>query len=68
MKISYEEKVDMYRKWKNREKSPGQLAKEYGVAHGTIEYMVRLMNLHGEDIARHGKNKYYTPEYNAHVR
>ena len=63
MKLSYEEKKEMYRKWKNREKSPGQLAIEYGVAHGTIEYMVRLMDLHGEDIARHGKNKYYSPEY-----
>ena len=41
MKLSYEEKIEMYRKWKNREKSPGQLAVEYGVAYSSIEYMVK---------------------------
>ena len=40
MKLSYEEKIEMYRKWKNREKSPGQLAVDYGVAYSSIEYMV----------------------------
>ncbi len=63
MKFSYEEKVEMYRTWKRREKSPGQLAKEYGCAHGPIKYMVRLMDCHGEEIVRHGKSKYYSPEY-----
>ena len=30
MKLSYEEKVRIYRSWKRREKSPYQLARESG--------------------------------------
>ena len=63
MKLSYEDKVRMYRSWKRGEKSPGQLARENGLNHRTVEYMVRLMNLHGEEIARHGKNRYYSPKF-----
>ena len=63
MKLSYEDKVRMYRSWKRHEKSPGQLAKENGVHHAEVEYMVRLMDRHGEEIARHGNNRYYSPEF-----
>ena len=63
MKLSYEDKVRMYRSWKSHEKSPGQLAKENGLAHSTVENMVRLMDRHGEEIVRHGKNKYYSLEF-----
>ena len=37
MKLSYEDKVRMYHSWKQHEKSPKQLAKEYGVAYALIE-------------------------------
>ena len=63
MKLSYEARVRMYRSWKNGEKSPRQLAKEYGLAYSPIEYMLRLMDRHGEEIVRHGKNRYYSPEF-----
>ena len=63
MKFSYEEKLEMYREWKNKGKSPRQIAREYGVAYSPIEYMVRLIDLHGEEIIRHGKNTYYSPEF-----
>lgn len=63
MKLRYEDKVRMYRSWKRGEKSPGQLARENGLNHRTVEYMVRLMNLYGEEIAKHGKNRYYSPKF-----
>ena len=63
MKLSYEDKIRIYRSWKRHEKSPRQLAKEKGLAHSTVEYMVRLMDLHGEEIARHGKKNYYSTEF-----
>ena len=63
MKLSYEDKVRMYHSWKRHEKSPGQLAKENGLAHANIEYMLRLIDIHGEEIVRHGKNHYYSPEF-----
>ncbi len=63
MKLSYEDKVKMYRSWKKHEKSPGRLAKENGLHHATVEYMVKLMDRHGEEIVRHGKNRYYSREF-----
>ncbi len=63
MKLSYEDKVRMYHSWKQHEKSPKQLAKEYGVAYALIEYMVKLMDRHGEEVVRHGKNNYYSPKF-----
>ena len=63
MKLSYEDKVRMYRSWKRNEKSPKQLSKEKGLTYSTVEYMVRLMDHHGEEIVRHGKNRYYSPEF-----
>ena len=63
MKLRYEEKVTMYRSWKRREKSPGQLARENGLSHGTVEYMLKLMDAQGEEIARHGKNTKKIQEY-----
>ena len=63
MKFSYEEKLEMYREWKNKGKSPRQIAREYGVAYSPIEYMVRLIELHGEEIIIHGKNRYYSLEF-----
>ena len=63
MKFSYEDKIEMYRKWKNKEKSVIQLAKVYGVNVSTVKYIIRLIEIHGEEIVRHGKNKYYPLEY-----
>ncbi|MBR2684664.1 MAG: transposase, partial [Erysipelotrichaceae bacterium] len=63
MKLSYEDKVRMYRSWKRGEKSPYQIARENGLSHAMVDYMLNLMNLHGEEMARHGKNRYYSPKF-----
>ena len=42
MKYSYEDKIEMYRKWKNEGKSSIQLAREYGADASTVSYMIRL--------------------------
>jgi len=63
MKLSYEDKVRMYRSWKKHEKSPRRLAKENRLSHSTVDYMVHLMDRHGEEIARHGKKNYYSTEF-----
>jgi transposase InsO family protein/transposase-like protein len=63
MKLSYEDKVRMYRSWKRHEKSPEQLAKENGLNYAFVAYILRLMDRHGEEIVRHGKNKHYSLEF-----
>jgi len=63
MKLSYEDKVRMYRSWKRHEKSPRQLAKENGIDYHVVYYIIQLMECHGEEIVKHRKNRYYSPEF-----
>ncbi|MDY5232102.1 MAG: transposase [Faecalicoccus sp.] len=38
------------------------LAKLYKVNKHTIEYLIRLLDRHGEEVLRKRKNRYYSPE------
>ncbi len=62
MKLSYEEKIEIYNEWKVNHKSPGRIAKERNLAYETINYIVHLADLHGPEILEH-KSHYYSPEY-----
>lgn len=63
MKFTYEDKLNIYDLWKNKYYSPGMIAKMYRSNHEVIRYMVHLMDLHGVEIVKHGKNKTYSAEY-----
>ena len=64
MKLSYEDKIEIYNEWKIDHKSPKQIARERNLTHCVIEYIVKLANRHGIDALRH-KWTYYDPEFKA---
>ena len=63
MKFTYEDKLTMYDLWKNKHFSPGIIAQQYNCDRRTIRYIVYLMDCHGVQVAKHGRNKYYSPEF-----
>ena len=64
MKLTYEEKLRIYDLWKNQHYSPRRIAKQYNINGQVIRYMVNLMDRHGVEIVKHGKQKYYSPDFN----
>ena len=58
-KLSYEDKINLYNDRKNG-MSVGSLTIKYNVRKCVIDYMVSLIDKHGLDILRTGKNKIYT--------
>ena len=63
MKLTYEEKLRIYDLWKNQHYSPRRIAKQYNINGQVIRYMVNLMDRHGVEIVKHGKQKYYSPDF-----
>ena len=59
-KLSYEDKINIYKKKKNGQ-SRKSLSREYKVNELIIAYLYYLIDKHGYDILRKGKNKYYEP-------
>lgn len=57
-KLSYEEKIEIY-KDKKQGLSYKSISRKYGVRDCRIKYMIRLIDIHGYDILRKSKNKYY---------
>lgn len=62
MKLSYEDKIEIYNEWKIGHKSPERIARERNLAGTLVKYMVRLADLHGPEALEH-KYHYYSPEY-----
>ncbi len=62
MKLTYEQKVNAYKEWREGFKSPGTIAREFNLRHANVEYFLNLAARHGVEILRHRKNKYYSPE------
>lgn len=60
-KLTREDKIDLYKKWKSGQ-SLSSLFKEYGIRFNNIQYLVRLIDYHGEDILRNDKNNFYSKE------
>lgn len=60
-KLTREDKIELYKKRKSGQ-SLSSLVKEYGVRFNNIQYLVRLIDYHGEDILRNGKNNVYSKE------
>ena len=59
-KLTYEDKINIYIKKKNG-MSTIQLSNKYKVGKATIKYIYRLIEVHGYNVLRTTKNKYYSP-------
>lgn len=58
-KLTYEDKINMYSDKKNG-MSIIQISNKYKVRETTVKYIYRLIEVHGYDILRTTKNKYYS--------
>lgn len=61
MKLSYEDKVNIYELRQNGE-SIKSLSEQFSVSKSVLQYLIRLIDKYGIDIVRKGKNTYYSPE------
>ncbi len=61
MKLTYEDKIEIYQLRKQGE-SLKNLSKKYDIADSNIKYLVRLIDQYGIEIAKKGKQRYYSPE------
>ena len=62
MKLSFETKVEIYRKWKYEHYRSRQLSLEYGIVRTGIEYIVHLAERRGAEKLKHTWT-YYSPEF-----
>lgn len=58
-KLDNDQRMEIYHKRKQGV-TIASLVKEYRVNKHRIEYLVRLLDRHGQKILRNGKNKYYS--------
>lgn len=61
MKLTYEDKVQIYELRKQGE-SFRQLSNQFGINISNLRYMIKLIDRYGIEIAKRGKNRYYSPE------
>ena len=61
MKLSYEDKLEIYKLRKQGLSWP-QLGQIYDVNPRNLRYMVKLMDRYGVEIVKKSKNRYYSPE------
>ena len=62
MKLSFEQKIEIYNKWKLDGHSFHSLAHEYKVNYADIQYLLRLADRHGIETLRH-KWTYDSPAF-----
>ena len=62
MKLTYEEKCEIYRKWKYEGYGCTTLGHLYGITAINTNYIIRLADKHGVEILKH-KWTYYSPEF-----
>ncbi len=60
-KINNKQRLEIYHKRKQGE-TIANLSKQYQLNRANIEYLIRLLDRHGEQILRQGRNRYYSPE------
>lgn len=63
MKLSYEDKIEIYRLWKEEHFSPRYLAKQYGIVHANVEYLIKLIDNYGISIVKKKSNNKYSKEF-----
>ena len=62
MKLTYEQKVQIYHDWKSNRMSAAELAEHYHIALSNIKYLVELADRHGVSALEH-KYTSYTSEF-----
>lgn len=58
MKLTLEQKIQIYNDWKCGYESPGWIAKKYRLDHSVVEYMIRLADRYGVEKLEHNYNHY----------
>ena len=61
MKLTYEDKIEIYQLRKQGE-SLKNLSKKYDIADSNIKYLVRLIDQYGIEIVKKEKKRYYSPK------
>ena len=61
MKLTYEDKIQIYQQRKQGE-TLKNLSQKYDIDVSNIKYLVRLIDRYGIEIAKKEKNRYYSPE------
>lgn len=62
MKLTYEDKCEIYRKWKYEGYGYATLGRLYGITAFNASYLIRLADRHGAEALEH-KWTYYSPEF-----
>lgn len=65
-KITNKERLEIWGKWKDG-KGAAALSREYGLQRAKTQYLVRLLDMHGPEILRQGKNRKYSKELKEEV-
>lgn len=63
MKLTYEDKENIYNDWKYNSISPEGLAHQYGLNRENIRYMIQLADRYGIEVLKKGKNRYYSLDF-----
>jgi len=63
MKLTLEQKIQIYNEWKLGHRSLELIAKKNKICRPLVSYMVHLADRYGADILGHGKNHHYPPEF-----
>ncbi len=61
MKLSYEDKVQIY-KLRKQGYSLEKLSNKFGINNSNLRYMIKLIDRYGMEFVKKGKNRYYSPE------
>ena len=63
MKLTYEDKLEIYRLWKEEGWGKRRIAKKFNIAYSHARYIYLLIDKHGPKVVKHGKDKYYSTEF-----
>ena len=63
MKLTYEDKLEIYRLWKLDGWGKRRIARKFCIKHSNARYIFRLIDRHGPEIVKHGKNRHYSTEF-----
>ncbi|MDU4121391.1 MAG: IS3 family transposase, partial [Streptococcus sp.] len=61
MKLSYEDKIEIYRLRQSGGTWP-KISQTFNISKYNLQYMVRLIDIHGLESVCKRKNRYYSPE------
>ena len=63
MKHTYEDKLEMYRLWKEKHYSQRRIAKLFKCSSTPVDYMVKLIDIHELSVVQRNTNKQYSAEF-----